>query len=204
MASLKSLGARFLAWACTAAPLARSRASWTQKVGRGDRFCFAAFLLRGEGRGTPAALRSRNARNSHAPTFAGDVLTGLYCRSNVDRGVGILDKVLFTGGTVSRGDSLYFTCIVEYPAELDAFLPSELTNRIDRAGSAIAPFSDGKGQFVADSLKHAEETEADIGALLQTALRDLQEMQRRTELWTGVREFALDKEGIDILPSLSD
>ena len=82
--------------------------------------------------------------------------------------------------------------------------PEELTKRIDRAGSAIAPFSDGKGRFEADSLEHAEETEAEIKALLQDAYRDLQEMQRRTELWTGVREFALDQEAIEILPSLSD
>ena len=115
-----------------------------------------------------------------------------------------MEKVLFTGGTITRGGSLYFTCVVEYPAELDAFLPPDLTKRVDRAGSAIAPFSDGKGRFEADSLEHAEETEAEIKALLRDAYRDLQEMQRRTELWTGVREFALDKEGIDILPSLSD
>ena len=126
--------------------------------------------------------------------FVRDALAGLYFPSNADYGVGTLDKVLFTGGTVTRSGSLYFTCTVEYPAELDAFLPSELTNRIDRAGSAIAPFSDGKGQFEADSLRHAEETEADIGALLQTAYRDLQEMQRRTALWTGVKGLALHQE----------
>ncbi len=112
-----------------------------------------------------------------------------------------MDKVLFTGGTITRGGSLYFTCIVEYPTELDEFLPSELTNRIDRAGSAIAPFSDGKGHFEADSLKHAEETEADIGALLQTAHRDLQEIRRRTAQWTGVKGLALhqNEEAVETL-----
>ena len=116
----------------------------------------------------------------------------------------LLERVLFTGGTITRGGSLHFTCIVEYPTELDAFLPSELTKRTDRAGSAIAPFSDGKGRFEADSLEHAEETESEIKALLRDAYRDLQEMQRRTELWTGVREFALVQEAVDILPNLSD
>ncbi|MCI0787266.1 MAG: hypothetical protein J4O09_13235, partial [Chloroflexi bacterium] len=88
--------------------------------------------------------------------------------------------------------------MVEYPAELDAVLPSELTKQIDRVGSAILPFSDGKGHFEADSLEHAEETEAEIGTLLQTAHRDLQEMRRRIALWTGVKELALHqkKEGV--------
>ena len=118
--------------------------------------------------------------------------------------MGLLEKVLFTGGTITRGGSLYFTCIVEYPTELDAFLPSELTKRIDRAGSAIAPFSDGKGRFEADSLEHAEETEAEIKALLQCAYRDLHEMQRRMELWTGVREFALEEKAVEGLANLAD
>ena len=114
----------------------------------------------------------------------------------------MLDRILFSGGTVSRGDSTHFTCIVEYPAELDAFLPSELSKRIERAGSVIAPFSDGKVQFVADTLKHAEETKADISALLQTAHRHLQEMRKRTELWTGVKGLALrqEEEAIESLP----
>ena len=111
---------------------------------------------------------------------------------------------MFTGGTITRGGSLYFTCIVEYPVELDAFLPSELTKRIDKEGSAIAPFSDGKGRFEADSLDHAEATEAEIKAMLQVAYSDLKEMQRRSELWTGVREFALQQEALESLPSLSD
>ena len=116
----------------------------------------------------------------------------------------LLERVLFTGGTITRGGSLYFTCIVEYPTELDAFLPSELTKRIDRAGSAIAPFSDGKGRFEADSLEHAEETEAEIKALLQGAYRDLQEMQRRMGLWTGVREVALEEKAVEGLANLAD
>ena len=106
-----------------------------------------------------------------------------------------MDGVLFIRGTATKGDSLYFTCMVEYPAELDAFLPSELTKRIERAGSAISPFSEGKGRFETDSIEHAEETEAEIGTLLQTAYRDLQKMRRRTALWTGVKELALHQEG---------
>ena len=115
-----------------------------------------------------------------------------------------MDGVLFIRGRTPRGGSLYFTCMVEYPAELDAVLPSELTKRIDRVGSAIFPFSDGKGHFEADSLEHAEETEAEIGTLLQTADRDLQEMRRRIALWTGVKELALHqkKEGVENLPQL--
>ena len=105
-----------------------------------------------------------------------------------------MDGVLFIRGTTTRGSALYFTCMVEYPTQLDGFLPSELTKQIDRAGSAILPFSDGKGRFEADSLDHAEETEAEIGTLLQTAHRDLQEMRRLTALWTGVREPALHQE----------
>lgn len=105
-----------------------------------------------------------------------------------------MDGLLFIRGTTTRSGSLYFTCMVEYPTELDAFLPSELTKGIDRTGSAILPFSDGKGGFEADSQEHAEETEAEIGTQLQAAHKDLQEMRRRTALWTGVKEFALHQE----------
>ena len=115
-----------------------------------------------------------------------------------------MDGVLFIRGTTTKGDTLSFTCTVEYPTQLDAFLPSELTERIDRAGSEILHFSDGKGRFEADSLEHAEETEAEIGTLLQTAHRDLQEMRRRTALWTGVKELALrqEEEALENLPPL--
>ena len=105
-----------------------------------------------------------------------------------------MDGVLFIRGTTTKGDCLYFTCLIEYPTQLDVFLPSQLTKRIDRAGSAILPFSDGKGRFETDSLEHAEETEAEIESLLQTAYTDLQEMRRRTALWTGVKELALHPE----------
>ena len=120
--------------------------------------------------------------------------------------MGLMENVLFTGGTVTRSGSLYFTCLVEYPAEIEAFLPRELTRRVDRAGSAISPFSDGKGRFEADSLEHAEETEAEIRALLQTAYGNMQEMQKRTAMWTGVREFVLRSEeaSVENLPSLAD
>ena len=115
-----------------------------------------------------------------------------------------MDGVLFIRGTTTKGDTLSFTCMVEYPAQLDAFLPSELTGRIDRAGSTISPFSDGKGRFETDSLEHAEATEAEIGTLLQTAYRDLQEMRRRTALWTGVKKLALhqEEEAVENLPPL--
>ena len=136
--------------------------------------------------------------------LARDAFNGLYCHSIVDYRVEMLDKVLFTGGTITRGGSLYFTCVVEYPAELDAFLPSELTKRIDKTGSATAPFSDGKGRFEADSLEHAEATEAEIKSLLQSAYGDLQEMQRRAELWTGVRELDLEEKAVESLPNLAD
>ncbi len=115
-----------------------------------------------------------------------------------------MDGVLFLRGTTTKGDSLYFTCMVEYPTQLDAFLPVELTKQIDRVGSAISPFSDGRGRFETDSIDHAEETEAEIGTLLQTAYQDLQEMRRRTALWTGVKELALhqEEEAVENLPPL--
>ena len=105
-------------------------------------------------------------------------------------------------GRIPRDGSLFFTCMVEYPTELDAFLPLELTKRTDKIGSTIFPFSDGKGGFESDSLEHAEETEAEIGTLLQTAHRDLQEMRRRIALWTGVKELVLHQEetAVDNLP----
>ena len=105
-----------------------------------------------------------------------------------------MDGVLFIRGRTPRGGSLYFTCMVEYPPQLDAFLPSQLTECPDRASLAILPFTDGKGRFETDSLEHAEETEAEIGILLQTAYEDLQEMRRRAALWTGVKELALHQE----------
>ena len=105
-----------------------------------------------------------------------------------------MDGVLFIRSRTPRGGSLYFTCIVEYPNELDAVLPSELTRRVIRAGSAISPFSDGTGRFETASIEHAEKTEAEIGTLLQTAYKDLQEMRRRIALWTGVKELALRQE----------
>ena len=115
-----------------------------------------------------------------------------------------MDGVLFIRGTTTRGSSLYFTCIVEYPTQLDGFLPSELTKQIDRVGSAILPFSDGKGRFEADSPEHAEEMETEIGSLLQTAHSNLQEMRRRAALWTGVKELALhqEREVVENLPQL--
>ena len=115
-----------------------------------------------------------------------------------------MDGVLFIRGTTTKGDTLSFTCMVEYPSQLDAFLPSELTERIDRAGSTISPFSDGKGRFETDCLENAETMEAEIGTLLQTAYRDLQEMRRRTALWTGVKKLALhqEEEAVENLPPL--
>ncbi len=115
-----------------------------------------------------------------------------------------MDGVLFIRGTTTKGDTLSFTCMVEYPSQLDAFSPSELTERIDRVGSTISPFSDGKGRFETDCLEHAETMEAEIGTLLQTAYRDLQEMRRRTALWTGVKKLALhqEEEAVENLPPL--
>ena len=110
--------------------------------------------------------------------------------------------VVFTGDTTRREDILYFTCIVQYSTELDYFLPSELTRPIDREGSAITPFSGGKGGFEAASLALAEETEAEIRALLQSAYRDFHKTQRGIDLWTGARDFALreEEETVQSLP----
>ena len=113
-----------------------------------------------------------------------------------------MDGLLFTGGTVKRGDTLYFTCHVKYPPNLDPFLPSQLTMRTDGPGTSIAPFRDGKGQFEADSLEHAEEAEAEIKALLATAHVDMLEMQHRIEQWSGVRGFSLNEEEDEAVESL--
>ena len=106
-----------------------------------------------------------------------------------------MDDIVFTGDTTRREDSLKFTCIVQYSTELEYFLPSELTKPIDRKGSAISPFNCGKGSFEADSLALAEETEAEIRALLQSAYRAFLETQKGIDLWTGAREFPLHQEG---------
>ncbi len=115
-----------------------------------------------------------------------------------------MDEVLFSGDTVKKGDTLYFTCTVKYPSELDPFLPSQLTMRTDGPGASIAPFSNGKGQFDADSLEHAEETEAEIKALLETAYGDMFDMQNRIQKWSGSRKFSLshEEEAVEILPAL--
>ena len=117
-----------------------------------------------------------------------------FCNQIVDFEVRGMEGIQFTGGTIKRGDLLRFTCSVKYPAALDPFLSSELTMLSDRSGSLITPFSDGKGRFEADSLENAEETEAEIKALLQSAYRGLLDLEKRVEMWTGIRESALHTE----------
>ena len=105
-----------------------------------------------------------------------------------------MDGLLFTGGTVKKGDVLYCTCHVKYPSELDSFLPSHLTMRTDGPWVSIEAFSGGEGSFEADSLEHAEETESEIKTVLETAYNDMLGMQWRIDQWSGVREYSLAPE----------
>ncbi|MFQ6030056.1 MAG: hypothetical protein ACE5Q6_21495 [Dehalococcoidia bacterium] len=99
--------------------------------------------------------------------------------------------IKFTGGTASNGGLLKFKCLVEYPTELDTYLPADLKKQTDGKGTTILPFSDGRGNFEADSLLQAEAVEAEIKGKLQTAYHNLLEGRKRIQQWTGVREFDL-------------
>ena len=100
-------------------------------------------------------------------------------------------SVKFTGGTTSVGGALKFKCLVEYPVELDPYLPGDLKKQTDGKGATITPFGDGRGSFEADSLLQAEAVEGEVKSKLQTAYNNLLEGRKRIQQWTGVREVHL-------------
>jgi hypothetical protein len=104
-------------------------------------------------------------------------------------------SIKFTGGTTSVGGMLKFKCLVEYPVELDPYLPGDLRKQTDGKGATILPFSDGRGNFEADSLLQAEAVEAEVNGKLQIAYNNLLEGRKRIQQWTGVREFHLAAAG---------
>jgi hypothetical protein len=99
--------------------------------------------------------------------------------------------IKFTGGASNAGGLMKFKCLVEYPTELDTYLSADLKKQTDGQGTTIMPFSDGRGNFEADSLLQAEAVEAEIKGKLQTAYNNLLEGRKRIQQWTGVREFEL-------------
>ena len=99
--------------------------------------------------------------------------------------------IKFTGGTANTGGLMKYKCLVEYPTELDGYLPPDLKKQTDNKGTTIMPFNDGRGNFEADSLLQAEAVEVEIKGKLQAAYNNLLEGRKRIQQWTGIREFEL-------------
>ena len=99
--------------------------------------------------------------------------------------------IKFTGGASNTSGLMKFKCLVEYPTELDGYLSPDLKKQTDDKGTTIMPFSDGRGNFEADSLLQAEAVDAEIKGKLQTAYNNLLEGRKRIQQWTGIREFEL-------------
>ena len=102
--------------------------------------------------------------------------------------------VRFMGSTKNVGDSVVFSCVVEYSSNLDPFLPQDLKKQTDFDGveTTVSPFERGRGRFTSNSIEQALTVEAEIKAKLQTAYQALLERQELIAKWTGVREYGLD------------
>ncbi len=102
--------------------------------------------------------------------------------------------VKFTGNTKTVGDSLVFSCVVEYPSILDPFLPQDLKKLtdFDDTTTTVSPFADGRGAFTSCSIERAVVLEAEINAKLQTAYQELIDHRELIAKWTGAREYSLD------------
>ena len=101
--------------------------------------------------------------------------------------------VRFMGSTKNVGDSLVFSCIVEYSSNLDPFLPQDLKKQTDFDGvkATVLPFAGGRGGFTSSSIERAVRVEAEIKAKLQTAYQALLEHRELIAKWTGAREYGL-------------
>ncbi len=110
--------------------------------------------------------------------------------------------VKFTGKTKTVGDSLVFSCAVEYPSILDPFLPQDLKKLtdFDDTTTTVSPFADGRGTFTSCSIERAVELEAEINAKVQTAYQALVYHRELIAKWTGAREYSLDLMGSEEIP----
>ena len=102
--------------------------------------------------------------------------------------------VRFMGSTKNVGDSVVFSCVVEYSSNLDPFLPQDLKKQTDFDGveTTVSPFERGRGRFASNSIEQALTVEAEIKAKLQTAYLALLERQELVARWTGARDYGLD------------
>ncbi len=102
--------------------------------------------------------------------------------------------VRFLGSTKNVGDSVVFSCVVEYSSNLDPFLPQDLKKQTDFDGveTTVSPFERGRGSFTSKTIEQAVTVEAEIKAKLQTAYQALVEHRELTAKWTGAREYGLD------------
>ncbi|MCI0825590.1 MAG: hypothetical protein J4N90_12640 [Chloroflexi bacterium] len=121
--------------------------------------------------------------------------------------------VRFMRSTKNVGDTVVFSCVVEYSSNLDPFLPQDLKKQTDfpphrnhwsgvqgdvvvgRANgvkSTVSPFENGRGSFTSSSIERAVTVEAEIKAKLQTAYQALVERRELTAKWTGARDYGLD------------
>jgi len=101
--------------------------------------------------------------------------------------------VRFMGSTKNVGDSLVFSCVVEYSTNLDPFLPQDLKKQTDFDGvkTTVSPFEEGHGSFISSSIERAVTVEAEIKAKLQIAYQALVERRELIAKWTGAREYGL-------------
>ena len=102
--------------------------------------------------------------------------------------------VKFTGSTKTVGGYLTYSCLVEYPSNIDPFLPDDLKKQTDCDGikTTVLPFQGGRGSFSSSSIEPALRVEAEIKDKLQTAYQALLRQQELVERWTGAREYGLE------------
>ncbi len=113
--------------------------------------------------------------------------------------------VRFMGSTKNVGDSLVFSCVVEYSSNLDPFLPQDLKKQTDFDGveTTVSPFERGRGSFTSKTIEQAVTVEAEIKAKLQTAYLALLERQEAIAKWTGARDYGLDLSRSEGIPEES-
>ena len=102
--------------------------------------------------------------------------------------------VKFTGSTKNAGGYLTFSCVVEYPSNIDPFLPDDLKKQTDYDGvqTTVMPFQQGRGGFTSGSIEPALRVEVEIKEKLQIAYQALLKHQELVARWTGAREYGLE------------
>lgn len=99
--------------------------------------------------------------------------------------------IKFKADTTNAGGVLKFNCKIDYPSNLDPFLPAELKKQTDWKGAVIMPFSGGQGAFSATNLEQAESLETEVKTKIQGAYEGMLDWQRRVGQWAGTREYDL-------------